>query len=291
MRIKTVASALVISSLLIFAGCDQSENQTDDGQSEKETAIPVKTGEVETGKFYSEKSVYGKIAPEKQTPIMLEQPAELKTLKVENGDEVKEDDHVATIKTQEGERQINAPKDGIVAQLDSSEGATVSNEDPLMVIVDLDKLTASFSVTNTMRDLFEKGDEVSIYVDDEKYEAKIQGMDTLPNDAGQYPIKANFDNEDEEILPGMSAQLIAKKLEEKDTIIIPTDAVVTETDEDFVFVVDGDKAKKVDVKVQHTQSDKTAVKAAIDEKDELVIEGQHTLADGSRIDIKEGNEE
>lgn len=291
MRIKTVASALVISSLLIFAGCDQSENQTDDGQSEKETAIPVKTGEVETGKFYSEKSVYGKIAPEKQTPIMLEQPAELKTLKVENGDEVKEDDHVATIKTQEGERQINAPKDGIVAQLDSSEGASVSNEDPLMVIVDLDKLTASFSVTNTMRDLFEKGDEVSIYVDDEKYEAKIQGMDTLPNDAGQYPIKANFDNEDEEILPGMSAQLIAKKLEEKDTIIIPTDAVVTETDEDFVFVVDGDKAKKVDVKVQHTQSDKTAVKAAIDEKDELVIEGQHTLADGSRIDIKEGNEE
>lgn len=291
MRIKTVASALVISSLLIFAGCDQSENQTDDGQSEKETAIPVKTGEVETGKFHSEKSVYGKIAPEKQTPIMLEQPAELKTLKVENGDEVKEDDHVATIKTQEGERQINAPKDGIVAQLDSSEGASVSNEDPLMVIVDLDKLTASFSVTNTMRDLFEKGDEVSIYVDDEKYEAKIQGMDTLPNDAGQYPIKANFDNEDEEILPGMSAQLIAKKLEEKDTIIIPTDAVVTETDEDFVFVVDGDKAKKVDVKVQHTQSDKTAVKAAIDEKDELVIEGQHTLADGSRIDIKEGNEE
>lgn len=291
MRIKTVASALVISSLLIFAGCDQSENQTDDGQSEKETAIPVKTGEVETGKFYSEKSVYGKIAPEKQTPIMLEQPADLKTLKAENGDEVKEDDHVATIKTQEGERQINAPKDGVVAQLDSSEGASVSNEDPLMVIVDLDKLTASFSVTNTMRDLFEKGDEVSIYVDDEKYEAKIQGMDTLPNDAGQYPIKANFDNEDEEILPGMSAQLIAKKLEEKDTIIIPTDAVVTETDEDFVFVVDGDKAKKVDVKVQHTQSDKTAVKAAIDEKDELVIEGQHTLADGSRIDIKEGNEE
>src|SRR5690625_2327174 len=91
--------SIFIFHILILSACNES---TEPEINNEDIVTPVETEEVDTGEFVVEKTVYGHVSPQKQTPVMLEQPGEITTLKIENGDEVKKDDHLATIKTPMG---------------------------------------------------------------------------------------------------------------------------------------------------------------------------------------------
>src|SRR5699024_1810642 len=122
-------------------------------------------------------------------------------------------------------------------------------------------------------------------------EGVILAVDTMPNESGQYPIDVEIDNEEGTILPGMTVSLQMKEVKVEDTIIVPTEAVLTESDEQFVYIREEDQAKRTPVEVQETQSDKTAVEGDLEKGDQVITSGQHTLTDGSTIEVKEGNEE
>lgn len=66
---------------------------------------------------------------------------------------------------------------------------------------------------------------------------------------------------------------------------------MTDSDEAYIFVVDGDVAKKVVVEVIETQTEETAIDGEVDEGVDVIVNGQFTLTDGSEIEvIKDGNE-
>src|SRR5699024_7558119 len=147
--------------ILVLAACGEEEKETED---ENTTPTPVEVEAVETGDFVVEKTVYGQTTPSKQMPVMLEQPGEVKTLNVKNGDTVNKDDNLATIKTPMGDDTKKAPMDGDVAHLQAKEGSFQSNEDPLLMIVDLDTLNIHYAVTANARDLFRIYKNMSIYI-------------------------------------------------------------------------------------------------------------------------------
>lgn len=273
----------------VLSACGDSDNNNN-AENEEDSVTPVEVEKVEKKDFKVVRSVYGKTEPDKQSPVPVEEPGELTSLKVSNGDNVDKDEHIATIKTSSGEKEIDAPEEGKVAKLDASEEDMVTDEDPLLVITKTDKLKATFSLTGDNQKLFDKDDEANVYIDDEKYEGKVISIDSLPNDVGQYDVKVEFDNEDDE-LAGSSAELEIKETREKDTLIVPTDAIVSETDEDFVYIADDDKAKKVDVDIIETQTDQTAVEGDLEKDDEVIVKGQFTLTDEAEIEIKEGEDE
>lgn len=273
----------------VLAACGNNDNDNAENE-EDDTVTPVEVEKVEKKDFKVSRSVYGNTEPQKQSPLQVEEPGELKTLKVSNGDEVKKDEHVATLKTASGEQELEVPEKGEVAKLDVSEGDMVSDEDPLLVVNDTDKLKATFSLTGDNQKHFEKDDKANLYIDDEKYEGKVVSVDSLPNDVGQYDVKVEMDNDDD-ILAGTSAKLEIKETREKDTLIVPTDAIVSETDEDFVFIAEDNQAKKVEVDITETQTDQTAVDADLKKDDEVIVKGQFTLTDEADIDVKEGDEE
>lgn len=279
---------LTISLLLVACGQDDSENKS---ETEKETVTPVETVVAQSGDLIINKTVYGRTSPIKQVPVLLQQAGEIDVLKVENGDYVNKDDHIATIKTAMGSQKINAPKAGEIANLQASEGMFVSNEDPLALIVDLDELNITFSVTSDIRELFKKEQKLDVSIEDNKYKATIATIDTMPDETGLYPIEAKVENKDNVILPGMIAQLIVPEKKVKKTIIVPTEAIITESDDTFIFVVDDAVAKKVAVEVKETQSEQTAIKGDVNKNDQIIVSGQLTLSDGSKVNVvKEGDQ-
>lgn len=288
MRRYLLTATLLLLSISLLAACNDTD---DEAEKTEEKAIPVETTEVEKGDFTVKKSVYGRTEPSKQTPVMLQEPGEITTLKVENGDEVDKNDYLATITTPMGSQSINAPASGTVAQLNVQEKSFQSNEDPFMMIIDTDKIHAAFQVTDSLRDLFKKGDKADIYIDDKKYDGNVLAVDSLPNDSGQYPLHVEVNNEEGKLLPGVAAKLEATDKKVKDILIVPTDAIVSETDGKFVFLAEGDRTKKVEVDVQETQSETSAIKGDLKKGDQVIVKGQFTLADDTLIEIKEGKEE
>src|SRR5699024_5161663 len=256
--------------ILVLAACGEEEKETED---ENTTPTPVEVEAVETGDFVVEKTGYGQTTPSKQMPVMLEQPGEVKTLNVKNGDTVNKDDNLASIKKLMGNDMKKALMNGVEAQLQVKEGSFQLNENHLLMIVDLDKLNINYAVTANARDLFTIDKEMTVYIDEESYKATVTSIDTVPNETGQYAVQLELDNEDEDILPGVPAEVLLAEKKVKDTKIVPTEAVITEGDEQFVFIVRDDHVERIIVDVKETQSETTAVEAELKKDDQVVVNG------------------
>ncbi|PAV31325.1 efflux transporter periplasmic adaptor subunit [Virgibacillus profundi] len=282
---KKTISMILILLIALLAACNQDEDTNKD---EEERVVPVETAEVTEGDLVIEKSVYGRTAPSATAPIMLETPGEIDTLEVENGDQVEEDDLIATLSTPAGTQNVRAPRDGEVVNLTGAAGDMVSNEEPFALIADMHSVKLEFSVTAKVRELFEKEATLDVTARDKEYEAEITAIGSMPNDTGLYEIEAEAPNEDGEILPGTVIEMTVPEKRIEKAIIVPTASVFEENDESFVYVVKDNKAMKQKVTIQETQSDKTAIEGDVKAGDQVVVTGQLTLTDESRVDVQEG---
>lgn len=277
-------TAILLIGLL--AACNEQEDTSGD---KEQKVTPVETAAAVKDDFILEKSLYGRTSPASTTPIIIQAPSEIDSLEVENGDHVKEDDLIASIVTQAGKQNIRAPKDGQIVSLKITEGEIASNEEPLAVIATMDKMTVAFSVTAGIQSLFTKDDKLTVVINDEEYEAEVTLVGTMPGDTGLYPIEATVKNKESEILPGMVATMAVPEKKLKDVIIVPTEAVIQEKDESFVYVIQADKAKKINVEVKETQSDETAIEGDVKADDQVVVNGQLTLSDGNQVNVVKGD--
>ena len=280
----------VIAILLIGMMTACSEDEEDQSE-ETEKVTPVETVEAEEGDLTIDKTMNGRTKPGSSKPIMLESPGELETLEVANGDEVDKDDTIATIKTPAGNQTLYAPQSGQVTNLKASEGDIVSDEDPLAVIADMESMKIQFTVTADVQELINKDKKYKAVINDKEYEAEITSIDTMPDDTGLYPVEAEVESEDKEILSGMIAQMKVPEKRIKQALILPTEAIVEESDETFIYIMKDDKAVKTKIEVKETQSDKTAIEGEVKKGNQVIVNGQLTLSDGDKVKVvKESGE-
>lgn len=279
--------AIMILGTVLLVAC----NNDDEEKTEENPVVPIEVAEATIGNIIDEQTVYGRTAPMKTTPVTITAPGEVDQVEVKNGETVKEDDLIAKIKTQAGTVNVNAPADGEVAKLSAKEGDFVSNEDPLAVVLDMDDMEITIDVTSNVRKLFKQDKEYDVEIGDKAYKAVVETIDSLPNDTGLYDIFLTVENEDHKITAGDIAGVSVSATAVKDALILPTEAIIEESEGAYVYLIEDDQAKKVDVQVLEMRSDFTAIEADIKEGDQVAINGQLTLEDGSKVEVvKAGNE-
>lgn len=282
LQITIVASILII----LLTACNQGDEEN---AAKEETVTPVETTSVKKGNLLIERSVYGRTAPSSTTAIKLQAAGEITNLEVKNGDMVEEDDMIATIQTRAGTQTIYADTAGEIAQLQGEEGAIVSVEKPLAVIVDLDELALNLTVTADTTSLFERGKKYPTVINDTKLDAEITSVGTLPNETGLYPIEATIPNDNRQFLPGMVVELNVPKNKIEDAFLVPTEAVIEESGTSFIYIIKENKAIKKEIKIIETRSDKTAFEGHVNKGDQVVTSGKLTLVEGSKVKVmKEG---
>lgn len=277
----------IFMTITVFTGCADTAEETE--TTEEATTTPVEIEKIKKSNLTVEQSVLGQVLPNKQMPVIIEQPGEITEVKVKPGDEVKKDESLGTIKTQMGSFSIKAPISGTVGQLAFEKDDFYDGETPFAVVFDEETIKVQFSVTSEMKDQFKLEREYTTEIDNKSYKAKVTKIESLPNEAGQYDIVATIDNEKGKVTLGSVAEVFLKETLEKDALIVPTEAVITDSDESYIFIVEDSKAKKVSVDILETQSEETAIEADVKEKDEVIVNGHFLLADGSEVEvIKEG---
>lgn len=276
-----------IMLLTVPTACTDTNKEAEPSEETKVT--PVETELVKKADLTVEQSVLGQVVPKKQVPVLFEMPGEVTEVKVRPGDEVSKDTTLATIKTQQGSFSVKAPIAGTVGQLAFDEDEFYDGETPFAVIFDAEEVKVQFSVTPEMKDKFTLEKEYTTKIQDRDYKAKVVKIESLPNETGQYELIASIDNSKGKIELGSVAEVFLKERLQKDALIVPTEAVITDSDESYVFVVEGDTVKKVAVDVLEIQTEETAIDGKVKEKDEIVVNGHFLLSDGSEVEvIKEG---
>lgn len=279
---------IALLSVLMFTLVACTQNESTEAGEETEREVPVEVQEVTKGNLDMVRSFYGRTTPNETIPIIPQVAGEVDELKVENGDEVEKDDEIATIKTMQGIIKVKAPASGYIIELNANEASLVSNQEPMAVIVDLKTLTVQLQVPDVQLDLFEEGKEVTLELDsaaEETYKATIEHVSKTANEAGLFPVDLSFDNETTHYRAGVVATVTMKETVVKDSLLIPTAALIEENNETYVYTVSDNKAKKVPVTVQATQSEWTAITGELKEGDPVISSGQLTLDDDIKIKI------
>ncbi|SEQ76666.1 efflux RND transporter periplasmic adaptor subunit [Piscibacillus halophilus] len=285
---------LIVAMLtVVLAAC----NDEPEEEETETVATPVEVEEVVQSDFTETRTFTARTMPSDQMPVIAQAAGEVDELFVEQGDTVEEGDVLAEIvNPQYGRQELEAPMDGQIQELNMVEGRAVTNEEPAAVVVAIDPLNLNFNVPASEVNNFSEDDELEFTVSQLEKEgtATVTSVADSAGETGTFEIQAEIDNEDQEILAGVSAQVLLEKIVAENALTVPTEAVVERGEERVVFVAKDGKAIQVPVEVIGMQSQITAVRAteedSLEEGDQVVVRGQLTLSDDQEISINEEGE-
>jgi RND family efflux transporter MFP subunit len=172
-------------------------------------------------------------------------------------------------------------------------GELVSSAVPAFVVIDVSSVTAEATVEESMVEKIHKGQAVAVTVEAAGGD-KLQGIvDTISPAADLrtqgYTVKVRIASPDAALRPGMFARVSFPLEKRENVIVVPNNAVVTETGVDYVYaVVDVDGVtvvQKTTVRAGISDDSVTEITSGLDKGTLVVTEGQGFLNDGERVAI------
>lgn len=191
------------------------------------------------------------------------------------------------------EGNVIAPISGTLVTMNASEGAYISSSMPVAVIDGADQMKVTASVSETLVPKLSAGDAADVYVSslDQSFTATIRSVDRAANmQTKLYTVTLTVPADVSGLLSGMFADVTFRTDVAENTIVIPTEAILTENDTQHVFVVEDDTARYVEITTGLTGSGVTEVTSGLAAGQTLVTVGQAYLSDGDAVRIVSGED-
>ena len=191
------------------------------------------------------------------------------------------------------EGNVIAPMAGTLVTMNAAEGAYVSSSMPVAVIDGADQMKITASVSEALVPKLTIGDtaEVSVSAADQIFNATIRSVERSANlQTKLYTVVLTVPADVSGLLSGMFADVTFRTDVVEKTIVVPTEAILTSNDTQYVYVVEEDTAKYVEITTGMTGSGVTEVTSGLSAGQELETVGQSYLADGDAVRVVSGEE-
>lgn len=197
----------------------------------------------------------------------------------------------AVLENVDGQGNVVAPVAGTVVTLNAVEGGYVSASMPVAVIDGVDTMKVEVSVSEALVPKLTQGDEVDVSI-------SALGVDTVGTIQGiqksadmqtnLYTVTIAIQEDIEGLLTGMFADVSFRTDTSADTIVIPSEAILTSNNVQYVFVVDGETARYQQVETGLSGNGVTEITSGLEAGEQLVTVGQAYLSDGDAVRIVSG---
>lgn len=192
---------------------------------------------------------------------------------------------------------IYAPIEGRTGSLLVNQGNLIkANDDkPMVIINQLQPVYVNFSVPEQYLTEIKKymsagklNVEAFLSKEDKKYfHGVLSFMDnTVDTATGTIKLKATFSNKEKALWPGQFVTVRMTLSNIQDAVVVPTQAIQTGQQGQFVFVVKDGTAELRPVTVGITYEDVTVVEKGLSAGDEVVTDGQMRLMPGAKVEIR-----
>ena len=197
-----------------------------------------------------------------------------------------------------GETNVVAPFSGKVSANDLAVGtfvtagttvlATISNSDPVRVKFSLAEAEYLKLVATKAADGTAPLENLTIVLADGStypLKGKLTQVDrSISEGTGTLTLKAEFDNPDKVLLPGMFAHLQANVGTKKDALLVPQRAVTEIMYKSFVYVVNSEnKVEMKEVKLGARVGRLWVVESGLDGTENIIVEGTQKVKKGSVV--------
>ena len=183
---------------------------------------------------------------------------------------------------------VLAPQSGTLVTMNAVEGSYISNSMPLVVIDGADQMKVTASVSEALVPKLTVGDkaEVSVSAADATFTATIRSVERAASmQTKLYTVVLTVPADVGGLMSGMFADVTFRTDTAENTIVVPTEAILTSNHVQYVFVVEDGAAKYVEVTTGLTGSGVTEVTSGLTEGAQLVTVGQAYLADGDPVRV------
>jgi RND family efflux transporter MFP subunit len=191
---------------------------------------------------------------------------------------------------------IRSPATGRVGLSGVREGAVVraasDTATPLATVIQMSPIYVAFGLPERfIPDLRAAGDKaiVDVALQNEVTVAggKVAFIDnTVDPQTATIMVRASFDNKDERLWPGTIANVRVTLRIDANAVVVPSEAVQSGQRGSFVFVIENGSAKVRPVNVSRTLDGQAIITDGLSGGETVVTDGQLSLRDGIRVDIK-----
>ena len=186
---------------------------------------------------------------------------------------------------------VIAPASGTVPSLSAVKDGYVSASMPVAVIDGAEVMEVSVSVSEALLPKLAIGDEADVTVSalDTSFVGTIRSIEQTANvQTKLYGVTVSVPAEVTGLRSGMFADVSFRTDTSADTIVIPTEAILTSNNIQYVFVVEGDTARYQEVTTGLSGNGVTEVTGGLEAGQQLVTVGQAYLSDGDAVRIVSG---
>jgi len=182
---------------------------------------------------------------------------------------------------------VRAPISGVVSARHIKVGMHVGVNDATFKITDTSSLVAYLRIPQSELVKFSTGHQAKIHVDampEISFAATIARISpTIDARNGTFRVTAYIDNEDGLLAPGMFGRFDIAYEQHVDALIIPAAALVKEDNETIVYVVEDGAAVRRAIRTGIQSGNNIEVLDGLDEYEQIIVTGQGSLRDGSRV--------
>ena len=154
----------------------------------------------------------------------------------------------AVLENVDAQGNVVAPVSGTVITLNAAEGGYVSASMPVAVIDGVDVMEISVSVSEALVPSLSQGDEVDVSIGALNVETvgTIRSIERTPNvQTRLYTVTVGLNEDIEGLMSGMFAQVTFRTDASENAVVIPTEAILTSGQNQYVFVVEDGTARQV----------------------------------------------
>ncbi len=183
---------------------------------------------------------------------------------------------------------IRAPFDGVAGTRQVNVGDFVAAGGGIVTLVDLDPLEIAFSVPEKHKERLAVGLPVHIGVDayaDRTFAGAISYVSPRVDEQTRaFPVKAEVGNAEGRLNPGMFARVAFVTGVRESALTVPAEALIPAEGASSLFVVEGDKARKVPVRPGESVDGWVEVlDSGLAPGAQVIVEGKFALRDGARV--------
>jgi membrane fusion protein, multidrug efflux system len=204
---------------------------------------------------------------------------------------------VENARIQIGYCSIHSPISGRTGSLLVNQGNLIKADDanPLVVINRIQPVYVSFTLPEhnlpQIKKYMSAGRlKVMAFISTEESkpeEGVLTFLDnTVDTATGTIKLKATFSNKDKRLWPGQFVNVVINLAVQADAVVVPSQAVQTGQQGQFVFVVKDDIAEFRPVIAGVTYEDMTVIEKGLSSGEQVVTDGQMRVIPGGRVEIK-----
>ncbi|HEY5849434.1 MAG TPA: efflux RND transporter periplasmic adaptor subunit [Lysobacter sp.] len=183
---------------------------------------------------------------------------------------------------------VEAPISGVIASRSIKTGNFVQINTPIFRIVDTSRLEATLNVPERELATLKAGLPVQMQVDALPGKVFTGTVDrvapVVDSGSGTFRVVCAFAGGGV-LQPGMFGRIKIDYDQRADALVVPRVALLEDDGDPAVFVVTGDKTKRVPVKLGYTDGSWAEVRTGVKVGDQVVVAGKTALRDGTVVQV------